>query len=304
MEIDEETANIINEALNFSSLNRSFHSNSSGPLPIPSVFNNNTTPSVTTSPIKNINSNISFDKQMDEYTENKKNISSKKIKHNHHHHSKSGRHHNRSVDHVGAGDGTWTVIANFPIVSVLFQQGINEQQAVCNAISTKALLFQSSVNRESLDRLEKFMVLYKDISISQAIGGKGQDIQVELKNWDDALDSLRRSIYSQLKINVHIILHASNLCRQLSGTHAICCKSGKDRTSMLVSLEEARLLCDHLRVIGGRKACTDMRRFGVRRDNVEMNTGQRKYAFNDVQRIFLPKCFQPPQGTYSGNAVT
>ena len=46
------------------------------------------------------------------------------------------------------------------------------------------------------------------------------------------------------------------------------------------------------------------RRHGVRRDGVELNTGQRKFAFHDVQRMFLPKCFQPPPGTYGGAVAT
>lgn len=45
-------------------------------------------------------------------------------------------------ERVGSGDGSWELLVKFPIVSVIFQQGINEQQAVCNAISHKALLFQ------------------------------------------------------------------------------------------------------------------------------------------------------------------
>jgi len=296
LEIDEQMTAVVIEALKFSQLNGSYHPPSS------SLSSRSASSSNPAMPKRRVSSQRSFQDIENELSSpsspssRPSSLSSSK--------SQQRKHSSAFIpDRIGAGDSTWCLIASFPIISVLFQQGINEQQAVSNAISAKALLFQSTVNRDSLERLDHFLGIYKDVSINQAFGGRN-DIERELTNWDDGFDSLKRSIFNQLKINVHIILHASNLCRQLSGTHAICCKSGKDRTSMLVSLEEARLLCDHMRVVGGRKACKDMRRFGVRRENVEINTGQRKYAFNDVQRIFLPKCFQPPQGTYSGNAMT
>ena len=45
---------------------------------------------------------------------------------------------------------------------------------------------------------------------------------------------------------------------------------------MAVTLDETRHLCNELRVVGGRKACKTIRRFGIRRKNVELNTGQQK----------------------------
>jgi inositol polyphosphate-4-phosphatase len=163
------------------------------------------------------------------------------------------------------------------------------------------------VNLESLERLGEYFERYRRVAEVQAVG-QGVKWQAELarecESWEEALANVQRTASGPTnKTNVHLILHASDLCRQLSGVHAICCKSGKDRTGMGVTLEEARLLCDHLRVVEGRRCCKLMRRFGVRRDNVEANTGQRKYAFNDVQRLFLPKCFQPPQGSYSGGVL-
>ena len=73
---------------------------------------------------------------------------------------------------------------------------------------------------------------------------------------------------------------------------------------MGVTLEEARHLCDSMSVVGGRKACKVIRRFGGRRTNVLVNTGQTKYAFNQIQRSFLPDCYRPPGGTFGGNVVT
>lgn len=208
----------------------------------------------------------------------------------------------RDLEDVEPSDGDWDVVVELSLVGVVFQQGINEQQAMSNAMGNTAHAFQSSINEASFERVKAYYKAYKGAAAQ--IQSTSIDISLEITQWEEAFEALRSSVFSSLKTNVHLIVHASSLCRRLSGVHGICCKSGKDRTSMLVTLEEARLLGDNLGVIGGRKVCRTMRKFGVRRTNVLLNTGQTKYAFNDVQRVFLPPCFQPPAGTYSGNAVT
>ncbi|KAH8048027.1 phosphatidylinositol-3,4-bisphosphate 4-phosphatase [Aureococcus anophagefferens] len=104
--------------------------------------------------------------------------------------------------------------------------------------------------------------------------------------------------------NVHVLLHSSDLLRDLAGSHAICCKSGKDRTAMAVTLEQTRALSRDLRVFDERMLCKLLRAHGVRRRNLLLNTGQDRYAFNAVQVKSLPVCYRPPAGTYTGNALT
>ena len=79
---------------------------------------------------------------------------------------------------------------------------------------------------------------------------------------------------------------------------------GKDRSSMAVTLEQARFLCEKHGVISGKKSAEVMRRFGTRRHNVWANTGQRDYAFNGINYSSLPKCYRPPPGSYSGSIAT
>lgn len=205
----------------------------------------------------------------------------------------------------GAGDGKYDMLCEIPLWSVIFQQGINEYQAMANTGIAGNTEFQHVVNEESLCRLENYFMRYTAVAKSQAQTSRDRaELGEEEKIWSDLLVSIQKAVQKKMKTNVHLILHTTDLCRQLSGCHGICCKSGKDRTSMAVTLDEARNLCDHMHVVGGRKACKVIRRFGLRRSNVNANTGQTKFAFNPLQRSFLPKCFQPPGGTYSGNIVT
>lgn len=48
-------------------------------------------------------------------------------------------------------------------------------------------------------------------------------------------------------------------------------------------------------------ACQTLRGYGVRRENVRMNTGSDRFAFNAVQRNFLPEEYKPPEGAYGKN---
>jgi hypothetical protein len=43
------------------------------------------------------------------------------------------------------------------------------------------------------------------------------------------------------------------------------------------------------------------REYGVRRENVRLNTGSDRYAFNGLQHSLLPEEYQPPAGTYGKN---
>lgn len=125
-----------------------------------------------------------------------------------------------------------------------------------------------------------------------------------LRLYNKAQTCVNDSCINANEKNVNVLLKTSDLCRFLNGMHGVLCKSGKDRTSMAVTLEQARYLCSSHGVVSGKKSAEIMRRHGVRRHNVWANTGQRNFAFNGINYTSLPKCFKPPAGCYSGSVNT
>ena len=116
-----------------------------------------------------------------------------------------------------------------------------------------------------------------------------------------ALDWLTAGAVPEKSIRV-ITPHPGEAARLLGGGRVTMCKSGKDRTSMGVTLEHGRLLQGYhgLHAAHLSEAVQAMRRRGVRRENVRLNTGKRLYAFNFLQQNFLPEAYRPPEGSAKG----
>uniref|UniRef100_A0A7S3D0X2 Uncharacterized protein n=1 Tax=Palpitomonas bilix TaxID=652834 RepID=A0A7S3D0X2_9EUKA len=84
------------------------------------------------------------------------------------------------------------------------------------------------------------------------------------------------------------------VCRALRAGRMVMCKSAKDRTAMLVTAEEALVAREELQVdLAESTLMAALRNSGVRRENARMNVGKDKFAFNELQRRFLPKRFRP-----------
>ena len=75
------------------------------------------------------------------------------------------------------------------------------------------------------------------------------------------------------------------------------CKSGKDRTGMLVTLREAKLLeTSHIFYPPYFQNYLDLLRgYGTRIRNAEKNTGVPQYMFNKLQNQFLPPQLKAPK---------
>ncbi|GMF29588.1 unnamed protein product [Phytophthora fragariaefolia] len=208
---------------------------------------------------------------------------------------------------------------------VLFTQGVNEKQSLVHAYKSSAVKLQERVNRDNLIELKRVYGIYKQLRLEEtenrvresrrlranstaaAAAGDAPDEAAmaidrhDLQALDDLLVQIEHHICSstsQYKKNVALLMDSSDFCRALGGARVTCCKSGKDRTAMSVTLEQARLLCAELQASQGAAICANMRLYGVRRRNVFMNTKADKFAFNEVQRKMLPDCYKPPAGTY------
>ena len=88
------------------------------------------------------------------------------------------------------------------------------------------------------------------------------------------------------------------MCMQVRITS---CKSAKDRTSMAVTAEQARLLVERhgLHEAEAAELADEMRRRGVRWQNMRKNVSGGQYAFNWLQQRLLPEIYRAPSGTYT-----
>lgn len=204
----------------------------------------------------------------------------------------------------------------FRVRCVLFTQGVNEKQSLVHAYKSGSVRVQNAINRESLVELRRIYMMFRRLHENEVVSGDqrqparrrtssvGADPCITRFSMQ-ALDALFKQIEHhvcstthQFKKNVALLMDASDFCRELGGARVTCCKSGKDRTAMSVTLEQARICCSELKATQGTRLVAMMRLYGVRRRNVFMNTRSSKFAFNEMQRRLLPECYKPPLGTY------
>ncbi|KAJ0409726.1 hypothetical protein ATCC90586_003234 [Pythium insidiosum] len=203
----------------------------------------------------------------------------------------------------------------FRLRCVLFTQGVNEKQSLAHALKSTAVRLQERINRENLEELRELYAIFRRVHAHdldcvsrdrisrQHSDGAGANCisRYRVETLDELLAQIEHHVLSasaQHKKNVALLMDTADFCRELGGARVTCCKSGKDRTAMSVTLEQARLCGAELHALHGQRLCATMRRHGVRRRNVFLNTKSTKFAFNEMQRRLLPDCYKPPAGTY------
>lgn len=126
-----------------------------------------------------------------------------------------------------------------------------------------------------------------------ALAASAREVRAQLSTLQQEVASAKR------EKNVRLLVAAAQLTRTLGGVRVTMCKSAKDRTSMSVTYEQARLLHARHGVAAGdvMPVADVLRAHGVRRRNAGKNTGTERFAFNALQRSLLPVEFQPPKGT-------
>jgi hypothetical protein len=205
-------------------------------------------------------------------------------------------------------------VATFSVVSVFMTQGVNEMQSAVNMaghmnLGMSDLHLQCDCNKENLSMLKDYVgsvikhYMIMTNSGNQAYEGRRwtTETAVHLEHLEESVHQMEMHLDQK---HVSILTNYAYLCRRVSGTVGILCKSGKDRTGMSTTLELVRGLARDAHLIHGEKAVQTLREYGARRVNVWANTGQSKFAFNSIQRSCLPPCFKPPLNTFSGKVAS
>lgn len=195
------------------------------------------------------------------------------------------------------------------VTSVLFTQGINEMQSLANMVRHSGVSIQSKINSTSLRSIFEYYKCFTDIC-----GVNNSESSVGAHP-DEILRNLRMTVESESSAskNTCILLHAGDAVRSLHGGRVTYCKSGKDRTAMSVTLEQARLVVQRKRHVlqeiesGSasdfgpleevKSVANTMRQFGARIEIARKNVGRYKYSFNSLQRKLLPEIYRPPVAT-------
>jgi len=184
------------------------------------------------------------------------------------------------------------------VTGVLFTQGINEQQTMANFLGESAL--QDIINRQSYPLLQSYFQKYSEWVRSNAKLAESQDIDRLSKNLE-VIEAMSNKRSLRTSKNTELLPCVADFCRAINGGRCTSCKSGKDRTAMSVTWEEARILNEHHGLPEAAKAGAmhAMRDAGVRRFNVIKNTGECWYAFNPFQHQMLPEVYRAPRSSRS-----
>lgn len=179
----------------------------------------------------------------------------------------------------------------FRLHMALLNQGVNEQQTAAQTMPGQRVQLQDSINRAWLQNVKDYF---------QLVQAEGTQI-LDLQEVASALEHTSRLIEtpSQAK-DVMLFTKSVELSKSLGSALLVSCKSAKDRTSMLVSYLVASEAAKRLGVVDSEGFITEVTdelrsQHGLRLRNCEMNTGKARFAFNSLQRQFLPPELRPPK---------
>ncbi|XP_054169230.1 type II inositol 3,4-bisphosphate 4-phosphatase-like [Oppia nitens] len=173
------------------------------------------------------------------------------------------------------------------VLALLFNIGINEYATLAETLGSVKL--QETINKDSYMLLDSYV---KQTFINDS-------------NVSKLMVSLKSEIWSNRVKNIRVLHLVQQIVNHLNGIRFTSCKSAKDRTSMAVTLEEARLCAQFFNIseineIQWFQTIIDtLRSEGTRRENTRKNVGIAKYAFNSLQLMTFPKLLRAPNGTYS-----
>ncbi|EEC17505.1 hypothetical protein IscW_ISCW022665 [Ixodes scapularis] len=160
--------------------------------------------------------------------------------------------------------------------------------------------FQERINHDGVAALRDYYRRLQKFPLpkSEAPGARG--IQPRDVPLPELIEQIQCRVKSRKSKDVEILHLAMEACRRLRGLRFTSCKSAKDRTAMSVTLEQGQILVQDFGLDPKElpRAVACMRSEGTRRQNTFKNVGVRKYAFNSLQLMALPKQYRPPPGTF------
>lgn len=203
----------------------------------------------------------------------------------------------RLVMELGVSRAVWACLPEslrtrpVRIVPLLFTQGINEMQTMANRRGASTVDVQRRVNFVNAARLKAYADRWKHT----VLRGSAQQLAEALNVLDAAIqqESLQKGKHKD------VLISSGDVVRMLHGVRLTCCKSGKDRTAMSVTLEQARLLEKRHRLPPREtlSVANALREHGVRLEVCRKNVGKPAYAFNGLQSALLPGLYRPPRST-------
>jgi inositol polyphosphate-4-phosphatase len=135
------------------------------------------------------------------------------------------------------------------VFAALFQQGINEWQTKANLTHDgDSAEMQNLVNKHGIEVVKEYARILEDPmknchhpdQLGQQPGQKLATILTELQ-----VEINKEGTENQHKKNYEILIKAGDATRCMDGARFTSCKSAKDRTSMSVTLEQARVLSSY-----------------------------------------------------------
>ncbi|XP_014221741.1 type I inositol 3,4-bisphosphate 4-phosphatase isoform X1 [Trichogramma pretiosum] len=193
---------------------------------------------------------------------------------------------------------------SFNVTPVFFNIGINEMASLAESLGTTKP--QEKSNQDNFDRLNNYYLQYKKLNMPMESSSTRYGVRLGIyQSLAEMMANLKTAVQARVNKNVEVLQLTSQICRRMRGLRFTSCKSAKDRTGMSITLEQVNILSAeyHLAEHEFAKALDCMRSEGCRRENTWKNIGVRKFAFNSLQIMTLPKQYRPPTGTY-GSAQT
>ncbi|KAK3872993.1 hypothetical protein Pcinc_021955 [Petrolisthes cinctipes] len=190
----------------------------------------------------------------------------------------------------------------FCVTPVFFNIGINEEATLAEKLGTDGP--QTRNNQDSFERLSQYYHRFKKLPLPQENSRRtplmGSEVPLV-----DIVDQLGVEVVSQKSKNPRVLQLAARCCRAMAGLRFSSCKSGKDRTGMSATLEQANILAAEydLAETEFQRALNCMRSEGTRLENCHKNIGSRRYAFSALNLTLYPQQYRPPSGTY-GSKLT